>query len=212
MTRKLSLNDRLRRFDKGLCPIHGIFMSQVDSWYKDKQGKEFTIVGCPRRNCTAQAKAYSFEGPWEILPESSYMLEENLDISLLPSLTKRILISKEHRASKRKILAKTNGHCIYCGEKLVVAKNFSIDHIVARNNGGNNTIENLVPACRSCNSAKRTRDLDEFRFYRAMQVFQRNHGIAFSQDQIKYLESIGVHIEIPEFQFWFEEQGLDPLI
>ena len=169
-------------------------------------------MGCPRKNCDAQAKAYGFDGPWEILPEYSYLLEENLDISRLPPITKPKIIPKEQRASKSKILAKTNGHCIYCGTKLVATKNFSIDHVMPRCNDGDNTIENLVPACRSCNSAKRTRDLDEFRFYRAMQEFKKIHGVSFSQEQIKFLESMDVFLDIPEYRFWFEEQDLDPLI
>jgi len=187
-------------------------MSQIDSWYQDNAGKEFTIVGCPRKNCDAQAMAYSFDGPWKILPECSYLLEENLDVSRLHPLTKPKILPKEQRASKKKILAKTNGHCIYCGLILDSPKDFSIDHVIPRFNGGENTIENLVPSCRRCNSAKRTRDLDEFRFYRAMQEFQKVHGVSFSQEQVNFLNSINVHLEIPEYRFWFEEQGMDPLI
>jgi hypothetical protein len=212
MARKLSLADRLKRFNQGCCPIHGTFMSQIDSWYRDDDGKEFTIVGCPRKDCDARAKAYNFDGPWEIMPECSYLLEENLDISRLPPIPQPKIISKEHRASKRKILAKTNGHCIYCGVRLDSSNNFSVDHVVPRFNGGDNSIENLVPSCRSCNSAKRTRDLDEFRSYRAMQEFSRIHGVSFSQEQVKFLESIGVVLDIPEYHFWFEEQGLEPLL
>jgi len=212
MSRKLSLTDRLKRFTQGCCPIHGTFMSQIDSWYRDNDGKEFTIVGCPRKNCEAQAMAYSFDGPWKILPECSYLLEENLDISRLQPLTKPKYIPKEQRASRHKILAKTNSHCIYCGTILDSSENFSIDHVVARANGGENTVENLVPCCRSCNSAKRTKDLDEFRAHRAMQEFQKVHGVSFSQEQISFLRSIDVYLDIPEYIFWFEEQGLDPLL
>ena len=187
-------------------------MSQIDSWYRDDTGKEYTIVGCPRKNCDARAMAYSFDGPWIILPNCTYLLEEKLDVSRLPPLTKPRILPKEQRVSKKKILAKTNGHCIYCGLKLDSLKDYSIDHVIPRFNGGLNNIENLVPACRSCNSAKRTRDLDEFRFYRAMQEFQKIHGVSFSKEQLKFLKSIGVTLDIPEYRFWFEEQGLDPLI
>jgi hypothetical protein len=212
MARKLSLNDRLERFNNGCCPIHGTFMSQIDAWYRDEFGKEFTIVRCPRKNCDARAMAYSFDGPWKILKDCSYLLEENLDMSRLPPLTKPSFVPKEQRASRQKILSKTNGHCMYCGIKLSSPENFSIDHVVARVSGGENTVENLVPCCRSCNSAKRTKDLDEFRGYRAMQEFQKLYGVSFSQDQIRFLESIGVVLDIPEHLFWFEEQGFDPLL
>lgn len=209
MARKLSLEERLERFNKGCCPIHGIFMSQIDSWYYDGDGKEFTIVECPRKNCAAQAMAYSYDGPWKILPEYSYLLEENLDISLLPPTPKRKYTPIDQRVSKRKILAKTKGHCIYCGVKLDT-ENFSVDHVIARALGGEDTLENLVPCCRSCNSAKRTKDITEFREYRAMQEFENIHGVTFSQEQIRFLESIDVNLDIPEYEFWFEKQGLDP--
>lgn len=40
-------------------------MPQVDRWYYPIEGEPFTIVECPRRDCDQQAKAYSFDGPWE---------------------------------------------------------------------------------------------------------------------------------------------------
>lgn len=42
------------------------------------------------------------------------------------------------------------GSCRYCGSK----ENLSIDHIVPRCQGGGDEPENLVVACRSCNSRK----------------------------------------------------------
>lgn len=40
--------------------------------------------------------------------------------------------------------------CRYCGSE----RNLSIDHVVPRIQGGSNELENLVVACRSCNSRK----------------------------------------------------------
>lgn len=51
------------------------------------------------------------------------------------------------------------GHrCAYCGE----AKKLTRDHVVAVSCGGSDDIENIVPACMSCNSRKRTRSAEEF--------------------------------------------------
>lgn len=44
--------------------------------------------------------------------------------------------------------------CWYCG----AAENLSIDHMVAQEAGGPHTGENLVHACRSCNSSKGSKD------------------------------------------------------
>lgn len=45
------------------------------------------------------------------------------------------------------------GRCVYCGE----VKPLTMDHIIPLSKGGHHTKNNIVPACRSCNSAKRDR-------------------------------------------------------
>jgi 5-methylcytosine-specific restriction endonuclease McrA len=58
------------------------------------------------------------------------------------------------------------GRCGYCGrrEKLV------IDHILPIARGGTSEVDNLMPACRSCNSFKTVFTLEEFRKQLTMQV------------------------------------------
>lgn len=48
--------------------------------------------------------------------------------------------------------------CIYCGE----AKPLTVDHKIPLTRGGTNNIENIVPACASCNSRKGTKTAREF--------------------------------------------------
>lgn len=48
--------------------------------------------------------------------------------------------------------------CVYCYEKKIL----TMEHIVPLSRGGQHTIENVVPACRSCNSRKRNKSLEEF--------------------------------------------------
>lgn len=50
---------------------------------------------------------------------------------------------------------KFNGCCAYCG---IPSKSLTIDHIIPMSSGGETTINNLVLACRSCNSSKHTAD------------------------------------------------------
>lgn len=50
------------------------------------------------------------------------------------------------------------GHCAYCGR----TENLSIDHLIPRLHGGEDGADNLVTACRSCNSSKGARDLLEW--------------------------------------------------
>ena len=203
MGRKQSLTDRLNRFSQGCCPIHGLFMSQIDRWYYPKDGNPYTVVGCPRQNCDARAKAYSFDGPWHLLLECEYLLDENLDLSRLPANTQVIRKKRSPRITREAILAKTNGQCYYCGVRLD-ASNFTNDHVVPQVDGGEDHINNLVPSCKPCNSAKGAKHLEDFKFSRAMQRFQESTSVNFSLTQVQYLESIGVKLDIPIHRFWFE--------
>lgn len=45
--------------------------------------------------------------------------------------------------------------CAYCGRELPL----SMDHVVPLSRGGSNIIENIVPACKSCNSSKKNTPL-----------------------------------------------------
>lgn len=83
MGRKQSLADRLRRFEEVCCPIHGLFMSQIGGWYYPEDRDPYTIVGCPRPDCNAGAMANSYDGPWELMPECTYLLDETLPLSVL---------------------------------------------------------------------------------------------------------------------------------
>lgn len=48
--------------------------------------------------------------------------------------------------------------CAYCSE----AKPLEQDHMIPLSRGGAHTVENIVPACRSCNAAKGDRTAEEF--------------------------------------------------
>lgn len=47
-----------------------------------------------------------------------------------------------------------SGKCAYCGKKAT-----TIDHIIPVSKGGNSVPGNVVPACQSCNSSKKNKDL-----------------------------------------------------
>ena len=52
-----------------------------------------------------------------------------------------------------------NNLCAYCGE----SKPLTRDHKLPLSRGGTDDIMNIIPACRPCNSKKRTKTADEFR-------------------------------------------------
>jgi len=58
-------------------------------------------------------------------------------------------------------LEEYNYRCAYCGCELN-SDTITIDHQIPLFRGGTNYIDNLVPACRSCNSKKHTKTAEEF--------------------------------------------------
>ena len=65
---------------------------------------------------------------------------------------------RQRRHRKSKLLAITSGNCVYCGSK----DNLEIDHIIPISHGGKGTDDNLVSACRDCNTSKNNHDILHF--------------------------------------------------
>lgn len=57
----------------------------------------------------------------------------------------------ELKLSRRTVFARDGYTCQYCG---AAAKDLTIDHVVPRRHGGATAWENLVTACRKCNTKK----------------------------------------------------------
>jgi 5-methylcytosine-specific restriction endonuclease McrA len=55
-----------------------------------------------------------------------------------------------------------SSRCIFCG----TADNITVEHLIPLSRGGRHSIGNLAPSCKSCNSAKGTRTVMEFRLNR----------------------------------------------
>ena len=58
-----------------------------------------------------------------------------------------------------KLLCEAFGNvCFYCKQALPLTP----DHVVPLSRGGSNRIDNIIPACRSCNAKKHTKTFDEY--------------------------------------------------
>lgn len=72
-------------------------------------------------------------------------------------------MGKQISKTKRALVFAKSNNCLMCNKKL---QNLTphdddymqIDHLIPKYKGGKNNIDNLMPLCRSCNSAKRDRD------------------------------------------------------
>lgn len=58
------------------------------------------------------------------------------------------------------ILMEYKFKCAYCGKEFTLFNRETKDHVIPISKGGNNTKENIVPACRSCNSRKHDKVVD----------------------------------------------------
>lgn len=71
-------------------------------------------------------------------------------------------------SEREQVLAKTGGHCAYCGCELTLNA-MQVDHVEPMRRGDKgdkshlDVIENKLPSCRSCNYYKSTLTLDQFR-------------------------------------------------
>lgn len=73
---------------------------------------------------------------------------------LVPINLKRRVISK---AEKKVVWEKTNGHCHFCGKKLIFSAKrgsrgrWNVDHVLQKARGGDCDIRNFLAICRECN-------------------------------------------------------------
>lgn len=75
---------------------------------------------------------------------------------------RRRLSAKE----RKKVFDTYKGHCAYCGTKITF-RSMQIDHKKPLMLNSSDTLENMLPACRSCNRYKHTLDVEGFREYLA---------------------------------------------
>jgi 5-methylcytosine-specific restriction endonuclease McrA len=110
--------------------------------------------------------------------------------------------------SRRKsVLNMSGGKCWYCGNSLTI-DTLTVDHVLPVAEGGSNDPQNLVPSCKSCNSKKKHKSMEEFRA-----IMSRTDGwVRFSQEQKNFLLTrAGVDIDKvlsgDDYVFWFERNG-----
>lgn len=68
------------------------------------------------------------------------------------------------------VVAAKGRHCAYCGKGPLYRRALHMDHIVPRSAGGLSDVDNLNPACRTCNTRKGTKGLQEYIVHRMEQL------------------------------------------
>lgn len=116
-------------------------------------------------------------------------------------MVKRRKLSKTERMA---VYQKTKGHCAYCGCVLEFSA-MQVDHVVPLDGWserGGDTLDNMLPACRSCNHYKSRSTLDGFR------RMLENMPMALMRDSVTYRNAVrfGLVTAAPHpVVFYFEE-------
>jgi 5-methylcytosine-specific restriction endonuclease McrA len=77
--------------------------------------------------------------------------------SVIRLLSYVVLPFKKLKPSRDNVFRRDAHMCVYCDSK----KNLTIDHVLPRSRGGDNTWENLVTCCTKCNGKKGNRTPEE---------------------------------------------------
>ena len=104
-------------------------------------------------------------------------------------------------------MKKTNYCCAFCGIGFDEAE-FTIDHIVPRAKGGSNKDENLLAACRPCNTSKNSADIEIFKWRLGFNNSWLKGKIPFHSYR-KCVELGLFECQIPEYKFYYETIGLE---
>lgn len=85
-------------------------------------------------------------------------LAKNYDDERSGLTTRRLIKEQVTESDWKELLLKFGHQCAYCGSKARITK----DHVIPISKGGVHEMNNLVPACSSCNSSKSNHLLDEW--------------------------------------------------
>ncbi|NHI49101.1 HNH endonuclease [Clostridium botulinum] len=156
-------------------------------FYKDKSSKSGLAYSC--KNCHKE-KIYSIRGTKEYSEKNrkyvmnhhqKYREEERKWVKNYRKTEQGKMNDSKHGHIRRARIANLpnnlsttewieckkyfNNKCAYCGKGLSLEK----DHFIALSKGGEFTINNVIPACKSCNNSKHDRDFfiwyPKFKYY-----------------------------------------------
>jgi hypothetical protein len=89
------------------------------------------------------------------------------------------------RVNRHRIMKRDNYSCVYCGSK----KDLTIDHVIPKSKGGQNTWNNLVTCCSPCNLKKGDKSLNEINM---RMIKKPTEPTIFSDSMGQYLQKVWV--------------------
>lgn len=119
-----------------------------------------------------------------VVPDGQVFRSERLSIEAPSVVRLRYYVRVPYRThaalTRRAVFARDGWVCQYCG---AAAEN--LDHVVPRSRGGAHTWENVVAACRRCNSRKENRGPHEVGLKLARVPFAPSDGLRLSLGHVE---------------------------
>ena len=117
------------------------------------------------------------------------------------------------KMTRLNVYNKYGGHCAYCGCD-IEPKDMQVDHLVAHmGGGGEDTLDNYMPACEVCNRVKSNLDLDRFRLsVQRCGEIHRNRKKPIMADSDKIAIKYDLTKENHNIEFYFEKYEKTPKI
>ena len=116
-------------------------------------------------------------------------------------MTNRVKRRKLTKKEREIVYDKFGGNCAYCGIAITMSE-MQVDHIMPLSLGGIDCLDNMFPACRSCNHYKSTLTVEKFR----SEVAKFPDGLR--RDSVTYRNAVRFGLVIPNIKpvvFYFEE-------
>lgn len=115
---------------------------------------------------TERAFVISYKGNADVIaehPESFGLINPKLDIKK-PSIIRvyKYVNQAIHKVplNRENVYRRDNYECVYCG--CDNRKTLTLDHVIPQSKGGKDAWDNLVTACKKCNSEKSNLTLEEY--------------------------------------------------
>lgn len=110
-------------------------------------------------------------------------------------------MSQWSKAKRAKVYTSGSGMCGYCGVFLHEHE-LTIDHVIPKSMGGSNGLSNLMCSCKTCNSSKGTKSLEDYRLY--ISIGKSKYSGVITTTQYKQLVQLGQSFDLPDHLFPFE--------
>lgn len=105
------------------------------------------------------------------------------------------------------VLERDEFRCQYCGYEGLTQDDGTVDHIISQSINGEHKADNLRASCRSCNSRRGAKTIEEFRFLLTMSIIGLNEIISSTQAVALQGRGIDLHLP-PPFVFYFERDAV----